>query len=237
MNQATHDDITRLLSDNYVAVPPVDQRRLELQLVQHRPWQDQESELVLFNGHYLAIRDRRHPDLPERIVNLAYLNAQPSYQPGNLQLRLWSGTAALLLVLAATIVMAPQSVLLVSLAALSLLLLMLMSARPGRWVFSTALGAVPVCEVSRSLLQHGKTKQFVSLIIERAEGAKAVLPTGSKRLAAELAEHRRMLESGSLSRRHYESARQRLLVHVRRGGAQGDNAPHGSGARSKMQLA
>src|SRR5690554_6986328 len=97
MNQRTHNDIAKLLSDNYVAVPPVAQRRLESRLVQHRPWQEQEREFVLFNGHYLAIRDRRRPDLPEHIVNLAYLNAQPSYHGGNLSLRLWGGIGVFLL--------------------------------------------------------------------------------------------------------------------------------------------
>lgn len=213
MNQRTHNDIAKLLSDNYVAVPPVAQRRLESRLVQHRPWQEQEREFVLFNGHYLAIRDRRRPDLPEHIVNLAYLNAQPSYHGGNLSLRLWGGIGVFLLVLTGTLILAPELVLLVFVAALSLLLMLLMTGRPSQWVFSTDLGAVPVCEISRGLWQQGRAKSFVKLIMARAEGAKAVLPTGSKRLAAELAEHRRMLESGSLSRRHYESARQRLLGH------------------------
>lgn len=227
MNQTTRDDITRLFSGSYAVVPPVEQRRLEFQLVQHRPWQEQESEFVLFNGHYLAIRDRRRPDQAERIVNLAYLDVRPSYHSGNLWLRLWSGICALSLVLIGTMLLAPQSVLLVSLAGLSLLLLALMTARPSHWVFSTALGAVPVCEISSGLWRQGRAKHFVKLIMERAEGAKVVLPTGSKRLAAELAEHRRMLECGSLSRRHYETARQRLLGHVRQA----------AGSSSKMQLA
>ncbi|MEE4250113.1 MAG: hypothetical protein V2I38_05945, partial [Alcanivoracaceae bacterium] len=185
--------------------------------LQQSPWHDRETELVLFNGHYLAIRDRRDPQQAERVVNLAYLDPQPEYHRGDISIRLsLAGVAAMLMLLAAALLQ-PQTLLMVALAVPCLLLLALMSARSGRWEFHTAVGAIPVCGVSSGLLRRAAPKRFVALLAERAEGAQIVLPKGNKRLAAELAEHRRMLESGWLSRRHYESARGRLLAKLQRG--------------------
>lgn len=215
----------RILNDDYVAVPSPDQRRGEACLLQRSPWQGREVELELFNGHYLGIRDRLRPDQAERILNLAYLRAQPDYQPGDLLAR--SGVVAMAgaVLLLVSGLFQPRALPLVALAVLCLLALAAMSARPGRWLFSTALGAAPVCQIDRRFWASANIEAFVSVITERIEGAQVVLPKGSRRLAAELAEHRRMLKSGALSRRHYESARERLLGHLRAGHAGSNTQP------------
>ena len=216
MNHNNHVLIARMLGDDYVAVPPSAERRLEDRLVQHSPWQGEDVELVLFNGHYLAIRDRQRLELEERVVNLAYLYPRPEYQRGDVVTRMSVVGAVGLLMLMLAALLQPQALFMVALAVFSLLLLALMSARPGRWEFHTAVGAIPVCAVNRGLLRSADARRFVELLAQRAEGAQVVLPTGNKRLAAELAEHRRMLESGWLSPRHYASARRRLLQRLRR---------------------
>lgn len=215
--------LSRILNDDYVAVPAADQRRSEARLLQRGPWQGREVEFELFNGHYLGIRDRLRPDQPERVLNLAYLRAQPDYQRGDLLVRSRSVAMAGAMLLLVSALFQPSALPLVALAVLCLLALAAMSARPGRWLFSTALGAIPVCHISHRLWAPAEIEAFVSVISERIEGAQVVLPKGSRRLAAELAEHRRMLESGTLSRRHYESARERLLGRLKTGGA-GSNA-------------
>ncbi|MDF1630316.1 MAG: hypothetical protein P1U78_11010 [Alcanivoracaceae bacterium] len=226
MNHSAHALIARMLADDCLAVPSSNQRRVESRLVQRSPWRDEEVELVLFNGHYLGIRDRRRPQVPERVVNLAYLDPQPTYHSGDITIRVsLVGLVSMVMIIVATLLQ-PQALLMVALAAPCLLLLAVMSARLGRWEFRTATGAIPVCSVSRELLRQARPRRFVELLTERAEGAQIILPKGNKRLAAELAEHRRMLDSGWLSRRLYESARRRLLEKLR----------HKAGI-SKVQLA
>ena len=111
----------------------------------------------------------------------------------------------------------------VLLAVACLLLLAAMSAKPAYWVFHTASGQVPVCTIRGALLSSAAAEDFVNILRERIEGAEIVLPRGSRRLAAELAEHRRMLDSGCLSRRDYYGARQRLLNKFRAGNSGSDN--------------
>jgi hypothetical protein len=210
---------------DYISVPSAEQRRSDARLLQRSPWQGSETEFELFNGHYLGIHNRLDPQQPERLLNLAYLSPQPAYYAGDLLRRLQLTAVAGGMLLLITALIQSDRFLPVLLATLCLMLLALMSARPGRWVFSTAIGAIAVCEISCGPFSGARAEQFVALLRERIEGAQVVLPSGSRRLAAELAEHRRMLESGSLSRRHYESARQRLLRRLH-----GDNG-------SEIQLA
>ncbi|MCC1497795.1 hypothetical protein [Alcanivorax sp. 1008] len=215
MNHSAHALVTRMLADDCIAVPSSNQRRIESRLLQRSPRRDEEVELVLFNGHYVAIRDRRRPEVPERVINLAYLDPQPTYHAGDIIIRVsLVGLVSMLMIIVAT-VLQPQALLMVAVAAPCLLLLALMSARLGRWEFRTATGAISVCSVSRELFRHARPRRFVELLAERAEGAQIILPKGNKRLAAELAEHRRMLDSGWLSKRLYESARRRLLKELR----------------------
>lgn len=207
----------RILNDDYVSVPPSDLRRSEARLLQKNPWQGLEIELELFNGHYLGMHNRLVPGQPEQIINLAYLDPCPAYHPGDLFVRLRRVLIATLAPLIMAAYLQSGSVPWVLLAICCLLVLVAMSATPGFWVMRTALGQAPVCTIRGSLLSSSAAEHFVSLVRERIEGAEIVLPRGSKRLAAELAEHRRMLQSGCLSRRDYDTARERLLSQFRMG--------------------
>ena len=213
----------RTLNDDDVSVPPSDRRRSEASLLQANPWQGFEIELVLFNGHYLGIRDRLAPEQSEQILNLAYLDPHPVYHPGDLSVRLRRVLIAALMPLLLAAYLQSASVLWVVLVISCLLVLAAMSAKPGCWVFHTALGQVPICVIRSGLFSSVTAGRFVSLVAERIEGAEIVLPKGSRRLAAELAEHRRMLQSGCLSRRDYDAARQRLLGKFKAGNAGSDN--------------
>jgi hypothetical protein len=159
------------------------------------------------------------PGQAEQIVNLAYLDPHPAYHAGDLPVRLRRVLLATLVPLSLAAYLQSGSVPWVLLASGCLLVLAAMSATPGYWVLKTALGRVPVCRIRGGLLSSSAAAQFVGLVRERIEGAEIVLPRGSRRLAAELAEHRRMLNSGCLSRRDYDSARQRLLSRFRAGNA------------------
>lgn len=212
----------RILNDDCVSVPPSDRRRSEARLFQSNPWQGFEVELELFNGHYLGIHNRLAPKQSEQILNLAYLDPRPVYHPGDLPVRLGRALLATSAPLLAAVFLQGGAVPWVLLAVGCLLVLVAMSAKPGYWVFHTASGQVPVCTICGGLLSSAAAEHFVNIVRERIEGAEIVLPRGSRRLAAELAEHRRMLESGCLSRRDYNSARQRLLSKFRAGNVGSD---------------
>lgn len=221
--QATGSAVfARILNNDYVSVPPSDRRRSEARLLQANPWQGFEVELELFNGHYLGIRNHLVPEQSEQIVNLAYLDPHPVYHPGDLLVRIRRVLMATLIPLLLAAYLQGGSAPWVLLAICCLLVLAAMSATPGYWVLKTALGQVPVCTIRGGLLSSGAAAHFVSLVRERIEGAEIVLPRGSRRLAAELAEHRRMLGSGCLSRRDYDSARERLLRQLQMGNGSSD---------------
>lgn len=213
----------RILDNDYVSVPPSDQRRSDARLLQANPWQGFEVELELFNGHYLGMRNGLVPGQPEQILNLAYLDPHPVYHPGDLSVRLRRVLVATLVPLLMAAYFQSGSVPWVLLAICCLLVLAAMSAKPGFWVLHTALGRAPVCTIRGGLLSSCTAEHFVSLVRERIEGAEIVLPRGSRRLAAELAEHRRMLEAGCLSRRHYDAAREHLLRQFRVGNGSSDD--------------
>lgn len=213
----------RILDDDYVSVPPSDRRRSEARLVQSNPWQGFEVELELFNGHYLGIHDRLALEQSEQILNLAYLDPRPVYLAGDLPGRLCRVLLAALLPVLLAVFLQGGAAPWVLLAVGCLLVLAAMSAKPANWVFRTALGKVPVCTIRGGLVSSGAAEHFVNVVRERIEGAEVVLPSGSRRLAAELAEHRRMLQSGCLSRDDYNSARQRLLSRFRAGNTGSDN--------------
>ncbi|MFN3713243.1 MAG: hypothetical protein ACK4SX_06270 [Alcanivoracaceae bacterium] len=209
--------LQHLLDEDYVSVPPDHQRRVDARLAQQLPWLGSAPELMVFNGHFLSLTDRRQPELPERVINLAYLNPTPRWVRGDVRRRVC--------IAAVVGAMGGLGLLLHPGAALALLLLLLsvvawlvLSIRPGHWEFRTAIGGTPVCRISSALFHRADSKAFVTLISERADGASVVLPTGSRRVAAEIAEHRRMLKSGVLSQRHYQAARRRLLASMQRGG-------------------
>jgi hypothetical protein len=219
--------LQQLLEEDYVRVPPDDQRRVDACLVQQLPWLDSAPEWRLFNGHFLSLSDRRRPHMPERVINLAYLNPTPRWQPGDFRRR--AAIAAVMAAIAAFgLLIHPEAALPLLLLLVSAVSWLVLSVRPGGWEFRTAIGDTPVCTIACPPFRRAECMGFVQLICERADGARVVLPTGSRRVAAEIAEHRRMLDSGVLSRRHYDAARQRLLARMQQGGAS---------RRSEAQLA
>jgi len=209
-------DSLRSGDNPHIQVPELPARRLEMQLRQRSHWHDLDRRLTLFNGHYLSVCDHQRPQQEELVINLAYLAPIPRYEPGTVRQRLFTGAVALVLTLILAAWLSSTLLPALMLAMLCVVALMLMSARPGRWVFYTALGETPVFSVLHGLTGRKEAAAFVDLLMERIEGASVVLPSGSRRLAAELAEHRRILLSGGLSRQQYQSARQRLLNQLAR---------------------
>jgi len=85
-----------------------------------------------------------------------------------------------------------------------------------RIIFRTRYGGIAVFEIAASVLRRREAEKFVSLLCERIEGAASILPTGEKRLAAEMAEHRRMLTEGWLSKARYDLAKNRIFARYKK---------------------
>ena len=202
--------------------PATVQRRIEETLHQRVHWHELERTLTLCNGHYLLIEEWSHDhdvgnDVAEQLVNLACLDAEPEFIAGDIVRRVQVGVAASVLVAVFSLLFLPALTLMLLWLPLALTALAVMAARPGRWLFRSALARAPVVEVLSPLGAAAAARDFVALLSERIQGAEVVLPRGSQRLAAELAELRRLLRCRLLSKHEFELARQRLQEHLRRG--------------------
>lgn len=203
---------TQDLPEEFVKVPEEGARRRETYLRLSR-WQGCWAAFTLFNGHYLECERRGKP---ARVVNLAYLAAEP------MQLResAWRWLiAALVMVAGATLTAAVHHLaeaIALSLAALLTFCGYFMSIRQ-RLIFRTRVGGIALFEISVGLFNRRRVQLFLSMLAERIEGAYSILPQGDGRLAAEMAEHRRMFKEGWLSQTRYDLAKKRIFARYRRG--------------------
>lgn len=199
------------MPDEYVRVPAGQSRRDEYSFVQGSRFR-RTREFVLFNGHYL---DCSESDQGMRVVNLAYLSCNPV----RVRDQAWRWLiASIVLVGGATLTAVYAQLMesiLLSVGAMIALYGYLNSLR-SRIIFRTRYGGIAVFEIAASVLRRREAERFVSLLCERIEGAATILPTGEKRLAAEMAEHRRMLTEGWLSKARYDLAKHRIFARYRK---------------------
>lgn len=199
------------LPDDLVRIPSEDARRPELRLCNSR-WHGRWRGYMLFNGHYLECYCR---GAPGRVVNLAYLAAEP------MQLRetAWRWMlAALVMVAGATLTAAlGQQVEAGALAVAATLTFVgyLLNVRQ-RLIFRSRTGGIALFEIPMGLFGRRRAQQFVDTLQARIDGAAGILPRGEARLAAEMAEHRRLLKEGWLSQSRYELAKKRIFARYRR---------------------
>ena len=86
-----------------------------------------------------------------------------------------------------------------------------------RLIFRTRFGGIAVFEMAVGLFHRRQAENFLVLLQERIQGGAEILPAGEERLAAEMAEHRRMLQDGWLSPARYDLAKQRIFSRYRKG--------------------
>src|SRR5690606_37052977 len=199
------------MPDEYVRVPTDQSRRDEYTFAQGSRFRST-REFVLFNGHYLDCSERGQD---KRVVNLAYLSSNPV----RVRDQAWRWLIASIVLVGGVTLTAVYSQLveslLLSVGAVVALYGYLNSLR-SRIVFRTRCGGIAVFEIVASVLRRREAEQFVALLCERIEGAATILPMGEKRLAAEMAEHRRMLKEGWLSKARYDLAKHRIFARYRK---------------------
>lgn len=200
------------MPDEYVRVPNEDSRRVEDRFSQGG-LNGKRSIFQLFNGHYLEVSGKGQAT---RVVNLAYL----CLEPARVRDSAWQMAIATLVLMtgaAVTLVSGryPESFILGFSAVVALIAYI--SALKTRLIFRTRFGCIAVFELPVYLFwRRRKASGFASVIQERIDGAARILPDGECRLAAEIAEHRRMLMEGWLSKTRYDLAKKRIFARYRR---------------------
>lgn len=200
------------MPDEFVRIPDAARRRHEQELVQQSAPFRRCYRLTLFNGHYL---DCQQPQGGSRVVNLAYLAEEPLIVRENAWRWLVAGLVAFAGVTVTSLfAQLPESLALGVFAALCLVMYFALSRT--RLIFRTRFGGIAVFELHHRMWNRRHSLDFARLLQERIRGAAVVLPKGDQRLAAEIAEHRRMLMEGWLSRSRYELAKKRIFSRYRR---------------------
>lgn len=200
----------RRMPEDLVRLPPLEHWRLESSFAQQSRLRGYSRSFALFNGHFLEVRQGRKGQQRRAVFNLAFLEAGPVPH----RVIAWRWILFTLLALSAGMGVMVFGLLLPGagiLAAGVLAAFQALRRSHYQWVFYTHVGRVPVFVLEAGWLMRAETRQFADLLTERIEGAHWLLPEGRDRLAAIMAEHRRLHESGCVSTRRYEGAKQRIM--------------------------
>ncbi len=197
---------TRRMPEELVQLPPLERWRLESSFAQQSRLKRYSRSFALFNGHFPEVREGRKGQQRRAVFNLAFLEAGPVPH----RVIAWRWIAVTVTVLCAGMGAMAFGLLLLGsgmLAVGGLTAFQALRRSRYQWVFYTHVGRVPVF-----VLEPGAdTRPFADLLSERIEGAHWLLPQGRDRLPAIMAEHRRLHDSGSISTRRYERAKQRIM--------------------------
>lgn len=199
-------------------IPAEPDWKAEMVYQQTPGWWRPGRQITLFNGRYLEWREKKGRSDVSRVINLAFVKPVPVFQ----RTLAWRSLtvmvlSALLTGLSAYVAWLPG----VLGGALLVLLSGLNSLRcsSASFQFVTRHGAVPVFSLYHLRRDRKRAKKVLKAIGVRGQKAWGLLPKGKARLAAEMAEHRRLAESGYLSRAAYEVAKQRIFSRYAKGTA------------------
>ena len=204
----------RMLPEELVQLPPEDARKPEQEHTWRSFLQRRARQYLIFNGHYLQVHDSASRRSEPAVFNLAFLDPQSlqrTRRPYG-----WLGASLTSMLAGTTTWWLEFGGVGAALLALSVLLLIrfLRGCRDER-IFLSRYGRVPLFSVCIGGLRRARAEQFVELLSERIDGAMAILPGGKQRMAAEVAEHRRLREAGTISASYYEKAKKRIFVSFR----------------------
>lgn len=191
-------------------VPAESDWKAEMVYQQTPGWWRPGRQITLFNGRYLEWREETGRSASIRVINLAFVKPVPVLQRKlawrSLTVMALSALVTGLSVYAAWLPGVLGGALLVLLSGLNSL-----RCSSASFQFVTRHGGVPVFSLYRQRRDRERVKKVLKAIGVRGQKAWTLLPKGKARLAAEVAEHRRLAESGYLSRDAYEVAKQRIF--------------------------
>jgi hypothetical protein len=209
---STGDDIHQTL----LAVPAESDWKPEMVFLQAPGWWRPGRQVTLFNGRYLEWREKSGRSDSARVINLAFVKPEPVLQRTlawrSMTIMVLSALVVGLSVYAAWLPGVLGGALLVLLSALNSL-----RCSSASFQFVTRHGGVPVFALYRQRRDRDRVEKVLKAIGVRGQKAWTLLPKGKVRLAAEVAEHRRLADSGCLSKDAYEMAKQRIFSHYAKG--------------------
>lgn len=190
-----------------VAIPDENDRKVEL--VYAPKGGGASSSVSLFNGRFVEYR-RAGRKGRAAVFNLAFVDPTPSHDVYR-ALPHW-GIA--LLGLAAVAAGAWFSLWPVAAAgaAWSVIFAVIASRKQrNRWIFFSRHGRIALFELRQSRPDAERLQKLIGILAKRGQLAWNNLPAGKERLGVEVAEHRRLLASGVISKERYERAKRRIF--------------------------
>lgn len=201
-----------------LAVPAESDWKSEMVFLQTPGWWRPGRQVTLFNGRYLEWREKSGRSDSARVINLAFVKPEPVLQRTlawrSMTIMVLSALVVGLSVYAAWLPGVLGGALLVLLSGLNSL-----RCSSASFQFVTRHGGVPVFALYRQRRDRDRVEKVLKAIGVRGQKAWTLLPKGKVRLAAEVAEHRRLADSGCLSKDAYEMAKQRIFSRYAKGTA------------------
>lgn len=201
-----------------LAVPAESDWKPEMVFLQAPGWWRPGRQVTLFNGRYLEWREKSGRSDSARVINLAFVKPEPVLQRTlawrSMTIMVLSALVVGLSVYAAWLPGVLGGALLVLLSGLNSL-----RCSSASFQFVTRHGGVPVFALYRQRRDRDRVEKVLKAIGVRGQKAWTLLPKGKVRLAAEVAEHRRLADSGCLSKDAYEMAKQRIFSRYAKGTA------------------
>lgn len=198
------------LYDDLLQVPGLASRRHELIFEQKNRLLGRHRRIILFNGRYLEWVEQRGRREVTRIINLAFLAGSPSHY----REIAWRSLSVALLALTVAVLFFVVGQPVPALAALGVALLgggICLRGSSRRLLFYTRNGRVVMFDLFEQRSDSKRLGKVISALQLRGERARDLLPDRKERLAAEMAEHRRLVTERIISQAQYERAKQRIF--------------------------
>ena len=195
-----------------LAVPDDGDRKVELVFA---PKSGPACSLSLFNGRFVEFRRSARRKGAATVYNLAFVDPKPAHDIDR-ALLYWGIASLGIAVIVAGIALQMWPLIAAGLAWASLIGLLARSKQRNRWVFYSRHGRIALFELHQSRADSARLEKLIGILAKRSQLAWSQLPPGKERLGVEIAEHRRLMSSGSISQDGYERAKRRIFARYKR---------------------
>lgn len=190
-----------------IAVPDESDRKVEMVFA---PKSGGACSLSLFNGRFVEYRRVAKRKGAAAVFNLAFVDPKPVHDVhrawpewaiaglgivamgAGAYLQIWPVTAAGAIWMAVFSILARRK-------------------QRNRWIFFSRHGRIALFELNQSRVDSERIQKLIGILAKRGQLAWSNLPPGKERLAIEIAEHRRLMASGNISKSRYERAKRRIF--------------------------
>ena len=190
----------------FVAIPEEGDRKVEFVFA---PGRGGACSLTLFNHRYVEYR-RSGRRGRCAVFNLAFVDPQPVHDVNRAAVQWCLCILGVIAVVAgAAYGMWPAAV-----AGAGLAVVFAVIARGqqhNRWTYYSRHGRIALFELNQTRSDEDRLQKLIGILARRSQLAWGSLPPGKERLAVEVAEHRRLMDSAIISQARYERAKRRIF--------------------------